>query len=41
MLTQAIAEVVEGSIEDYEEGMQACSDAANIWMQVRQLLVII
>ncbi|XP_065866936.1 aldehyde dehydrogenase family 7 member B4 [Euphorbia lathyris] len=31
---QPIAEVVEGSIEDYEEGMKACSEAAKIWMQV-------
>uniref|UniRef100_A0A2K2BYX9 aldehyde dehydrogenase (NAD(+)) n=1 Tax=Populus trichocarpa TaxID=3694 RepID=A0A2K2BYX9_POPTR len=31
---QAIAEVVEGSVEDYEEGMRACSEAAKIWMQV-------
>ncbi|KAJ6696114.1 ALPHA-AMINOADIPIC SEMIALDEHYDE DEHYDROGENASE [Salix koriyanagi] len=31
---QAIADVVEGSIEDYEEGMRACSEAAKIWMQV-------
>ncbi|KAI4381828.1 hypothetical protein MLD38_007865 [Melastoma candidum] len=31
---QVIAEVVEGSIEDYEEGMQACAEAAKIWMQV-------
>uniref|UniRef100_A0A6N2K4U8 Aldehyde dehydrogenase family 7 member A1 n=1 Tax=Salix viminalis TaxID=40686 RepID=A0A6N2K4U8_SALVM len=31
---QAIAEVVEGSIEDYEEGMRACSEAAKTWMQV-------
>ncbi|KAG6780565.1 hypothetical protein POTOM_013429 [Populus tomentosa] len=30
---QVIAEVVEGSIEDYEEGMRACSEAAKIWMQ--------
>ncbi|KAG6792227.1 hypothetical protein POTOM_001370 [Populus tomentosa] len=30
---QAIAEVVEGSVEDYEEGMRACSEAAKIWMQ--------
>lgn len=32
---QVIAEVVEASIEEYEEGMQACFDAAKIWMQVR------
>ncbi|XP_031399903.1 aldehyde dehydrogenase family 7 member B4 isoform X1 [Punica granatum] len=31
---QVIAEVVEASIEEYEEGMRACSDAAKIWMQV-------
>ncbi|KAG5228840.1 aldehyde dehydrogenase family [Salix suchowensis] len=31
---QAIAEVVEGSVEDYEEGMRACSEAAKTWMQV-------
>ncbi|KAK4837344.1 hypothetical protein QYF36_004719 [Acer negundo] len=31
---QTIAKVVEGSIEDYEEGMKACSEAAQIWMQV-------
>ncbi|EEF27914.1 aldehyde dehydrogenase, putative [Ricinus communis] len=31
---QVIAEVVEGNIEDYEEGMQACYDASKIWMQV-------
>ncbi|KAJ4836251.1 Aldehyde dehydrogenase 7 member B4, partial [Turnera subulata] len=31
---QPIAEVVEGSLEDYEEGLQACSEAAKIWIQV-------
>ncbi|KAE8715095.1 Aldehyde dehydrogenase family 7 member A1 [Hibiscus syriacus] len=31
---QKIADVCEGSIQDYEEGMQACSEAAKIWMQV-------
>lgn len=31
---QVIAEVVEASAQDYEEGMQACSEAAKIWMQV-------
>lgn len=31
---QKIAEVKEASIQDYEEGMQACSEAAKIWMQV-------
>ncbi|XVF11324.1 hypothetical protein REPUB_Repub08aG0017700 [Reevesia pubescens] len=32
---QNIAEVSEASIQDYKEGMQACSEAAKIWMQVR------
>lgn len=36
---QTIAEVVEASVEDYEEGMQACFEAAKIWMQVCQSLV--
>ncbi|KAJ4953788.1 hypothetical protein NE237_030620 [Protea cynaroides] len=31
---QNIAEVVEASIQDYDEGMQACSEAAKIWMQI-------
>ncbi|XP_021903060.1 aldehyde dehydrogenase family 7 member B4, partial [Carica papaya] len=31
---QKIAEVVEASIEDYEEGMKACSEAAKLWIQV-------
>ncbi|KAJ3677118.1 hypothetical protein LUZ60_002842 [Juncus effusus] len=31
---QVIAEVAEGSIQDYEEGMQACYDASKIWMQI-------
>ncbi|KAG8380171.1 hypothetical protein BUALT_Bualt07G0165800 [Buddleja alternifolia] len=31
---QTIAEVVEASIEDYEQGMQACAQAAKLWMQV-------
>lgn len=35
---QVIAEVVEASIEEYEEGMRACFDAAKIWMQVRPWL---
>lgn len=35
VIMQKIAEVKEASIEDYEEGMQACSEAAKIWMQVR------
>ncbi|RVX16869.1 hypothetical protein CK203_003313 [Vitis vinifera] len=30
-----IAAVTEGSIEDYEEGIQACSKAAKLWMKVR------
>ncbi|KAL8529716.1 hypothetical protein ACS0TY_006961 [Phlomoides rotata] len=29
-----MADVPEASIEDYEEGMQACASAAMIWMQV-------
>ncbi|CAA6664636.1 unnamed protein product [Spirodela intermedia] len=39
--TTIIAEVVEASIQDYEDGMQACTEAAKIWMQrgeiVRQI----
>ncbi|WOL19842.1 aldehyde dehydrogenase family 7 member B4 [Canna indica] len=31
---QVIAEVIEASIEDYEEGMRACADAAKTWMQI-------
>ncbi|OAY64218.1 aldehyde dehydrogenase family 7 member B4 [Ananas comosus] len=31
---QVIAEVNEASIQDYDEGMNACVDAAKIWMQV-------
>ncbi|XP_042398165.1 aldehyde dehydrogenase family 7 member A1-like [Zingiber officinale] len=31
---QVIAEVIEASIEDYEEGLRACADAAKIWMQI-------
>lgn len=34
-MVQVIAEVVESAIEEYEEGMKACADAAKIWMQVR------
>lgn len=34
ILIQKIAEVVEASIEDYEEGMKACSEAAKLWIQV-------
>ncbi|XP_019190386.1 PREDICTED: aldehyde dehydrogenase family 7 member B4-like [Ipomoea nil] len=29
-----IDEVVEASIEDYEEGMQACNEVAKLWMQI-------
>ena len=32
---QKIAEIREASIQDYEKGMQACSEAEKIWMQVR------
>ncbi|KAF3643813.1 putative transcription initiation factor iib [Capsicum annuum] len=32
---QTIAEVVEASAKDYEEGMQACSEAAKVWVQTR------
>lgn len=35
LLIQTIAAVTEGSIEDYEEGIQACSKAAKLWMKVR------
>ncbi|CAA3002666.1 aldehyde dehydrogenase family 7 member B4 [Olea europaea subsp. europaea] len=31
---QRIAEVVEASFQDYEEGMRACAEAAKIWMQI-------
>ncbi|KAM7254398.1 hypothetical protein ACFE04_003778 [Oxalis oulophora] len=31
---QVIAQVVEGSMQDYEEGMKACYHAANTWMQL-------
>ncbi|CAN1828014.1 Aldehyde dehydrogenase family 7 member A1 [Linum perenne] len=31
---QTIAEVVEGSMHDYEEGLKACSEATKTWMQV-------
>ncbi|XP_059643579.1 aldehyde dehydrogenase family 7 member B4 [Cornus florida] len=30
---QTIAEVLEASTQDYEEGMKACSEASKIWMQ--------
>ncbi|URE33167.1 Aldehyde dehydrogenase family 7 member [Musa troglodytarum] len=29
-----IAEVMEASIQDYEEGLRGCAEAAKIWMQV-------
>lgn len=29
-----IAEVVEASLEDYEQGMKACREASRVWMQV-------
>lgn len=31
---QTIAEVAEASLQDYEEGMQACNEASKLWMQV-------
>ncbi|KAL6560005.1 hypothetical protein OROGR_005122 [Orobanche gracilis] len=31
---QTIAEVAEASIQDYEEGMEACAQATKIWMQI-------
>ncbi|KAI0495958.1 hypothetical protein KFK09_022265 [Dendrobium nobile] len=31
---EVIAEVVEASVDDYEEGMKACFDASKIWMQL-------
>lgn len=31
---QVIAEVVEASVRDYEEGMRACFDAAKTWMAI-------
>ncbi|THG05832.1 hypothetical protein TEA_009009 [Camellia sinensis var. sinensis] len=31
---QVIAEVSEASTQDYEEAMKACSEAANMWMQI-------
>ncbi|KAG9458108.1 hypothetical protein H6P81_002616 [Aristolochia fimbriata] len=31
---EIVAEVVEASIEDYKDGMEACTEAAKIWMQV-------
>lgn len=39
-LVQPIAEVVEGSLEDYEEGLKACEEASKIWMQVVYLFFI-
>ncbi|KAK9142172.1 hypothetical protein Syun_011572 [Stephania yunnanensis] len=29
-----IAEVTEASIQDYEDGMRACNEAAKLWMQI-------
>lgn len=31
---QVIAEVVEASMKDYEDGMRACYEASKTWMQV-------
>nr|GMD55987.1 aldehyde dehydrogenase family 7 member B4-like [Ipomoea batatas]GME11313.1 aldehyde dehydrogenase family 7 member B4-like [Ipomoea batatas] len=31
---ETVVEVVEASIEDYEEGTQACNEAAKLWMQI-------
>ncbi|KAK1288461.1 hypothetical protein QJS10_CPB19g01913 [Acorus calamus] len=31
---KVIAEVIEASIQDYDDGMRACAAAAKIWMQV-------
>ncbi|KAG6501080.1 hypothetical protein ZIOFF_040948 [Zingiber officinale] len=33
-ILKVIAEVIEASIDDYEEGLRACADAAKIWMQI-------
>lgn len=41
LMIQTIANVTEASIDDYEEGMRACSEAAKIWMTVRSLFVMI
>lgn len=35
---QPIAEVVEASVEDYEESISACVEAAKLWMQVRAFI---
>ncbi|RWW55692.1 hypothetical protein BHE74_00037649 [Ensete ventricosum] len=32
---------MEASIQDYEEGLRACAEAAKIWMQVRGLPIIL
>lgn len=32
---QPIAQVVEASLEDYEQGLKACEEAAKVWMQVK------
>lgn len=34
---QPIAQVVEASLEDYEQGLKACEEAAKVWMQVKWL----
>ncbi|MQL05563.1 aldehyde dehydrogenase family protein, partial [Escherichia coli] len=31
---QTIAEVTEATLQDYEEGLHACSEAAKIWMTI-------
>ncbi|CAM8887906.1 unnamed protein product [Rhodiola kirilowii] len=31
---QKIAQVVEASLDDYEQGMQAASEAAKVWIQI-------
>lgn len=41
LLIQKIATVVEASLEDYEEGMKACSEASKIWMEVSLLFAMI
>lgn len=40
-LIQKIATVVEASLEDYEEGTKACSEASKIWMEVSLLFAMI
>ena len=37
---QPIAKIIEASLEDYEESMQACSAARKIWMHVSYLSVL-